>query len=114
MNFWENPRIDEPVFSFLETDEEGTPVFFKVKDWLDVKEYTFKNEKGQEFTSMYLQTSEGLLRVDSKRLLKELQPFAIANEKRKLTIQRWCEGQDKRSTVYKVSLHSGTTSTKKK
>jgi len=85
-----------------------------VKDWSDVKLMTFVNANGQEFTSNFLNTNKGLLRVDSSRLQKQLKPFADKDEKRELTIQRWIEGKDNRSAVYKVVLHTGVTSTRRK
>lgn len=113
MNLWENEKLDQPEFDFLDLDFEGTPVIFKVNSW-DVEEYTFNNENGIPFTSKFIWTDKGLLRVDSIRLQKQLKPFAIANEKKELVIQRWREGKDNRSTVYQVELHKGVTSTKRK
>ncbi|GAG63365.1 unnamed protein product [marine sediment metagenome] len=111
-SFWNNEELERDEFQFLPLDNIGTPTFFKVKDWENIKELTFLNKQGQEFSRFYLHTSEGLLPVSSKRLMRQLKPFADKKEKRELTIQRWCEGSDTRSTIFKVELHKVLTSTK--
>lgn len=112
MSIWTDIELDNE-FEFLPLDNIGTPTFFTVKNWDDINEYTFTNEEGNKFTRNYLTTSEGLLAISSKRLRIQLKKFALKKEKRTLTIQRWCEGKDTRSTVFKVELQKVVTSTKK-
>jgi len=101
-SLWADKVLEREEYSFLPLDNIGSPTFFKVKDWDDYEELTFFNEQGNSFTRNYLHTSEGLLAISAVRLRRELKPFAIKKFKGQLTIQRWCEGSDTRSTVFKV------------
>jgi len=112
--FWNDEELDREEYEFVPLDNFGTPCFFRVKDWGHVEELTFRNAKGIPFTRNYLFTSKGLLPLSSIRLRRELKPYATINEKRELTIQRWCEGEDDRSTVYKVELNVGVAVAQKK
>ncbi|MBA7681811.1 hypothetical protein ES703_90151 [subsurface metagenome] len=101
-SLWHDKVLEREEYSFLPLDNIGTPTFFKVKNWENYEELTFFNEQGNAFTRNYLHTSEGLLALSSKRLLRQLKPFAMKHFKGQLTIQRWCEGSDTRSTVFKI------------
>ena len=113
-NIWNDEELEREEYSFLELDNLGTPSFFRVKDWNNIEELTFRNARGQPFTRLYLHTTKGLLPISSIRLRRELKPFADSDEKRELTIQRWCEGSDTRSTVFKVKLNEGVVVKEKK
>ncbi len=114
VDIWDNEELDREEYEFLPLDNIGSPTFFKVKDWYSIERLTFYNSRGQSFTRNYLNTSKGLLPLSSIRLKRALKPFAIKKEARELTIQRWCEGSDTRSTIYKVELHKGVVEVKKK
>ncbi|GAG61609.1 unnamed protein product, partial [marine sediment metagenome] len=106
-NLWNDEELDREEYEFLPLDNIGTPSFFRVNDWQKYEELSFRNQSGNLFTRTYLKTSNGLLPLSSIRLRRQLKVFADNNEKRELSIQRWCEGSDTRSTVYKVELHKG-------
>jgi len=110
---WNDKVLEREEYSFLPLDFEGTPTFFRVQDWDNYEELTFFNEQGNSFTRFYLHTSEGLLAISAVRLRRELKPFAKKNFKGQLTIQRWCEGTDTRSTVFKVEKSKAVTVTTK-
>jgi len=101
-SLWHDKVLEREEYSFLPLDNIGSPTFFKVKNWDNYEELTFFNEQGNAFTRNYLHTSEGLLAISAVRLRRELKPFANKNFKGRLVIQRWCEGSDTRSTVFKV------------
>jgi len=103
-DFWDEEALDREEYEFLPLDNIGSPNFFSVKNWHNIKELTFFNARGSPFTRKYLQTSKGLLPLSSVRLRRELKPFADSSEHELLTIQRWCDGSDTRSTTYKVEL----------
>lgn len=111
---WNDEELDREEYEFLPLDNIGTPSFFRVQDWGKYEELSFRNSSGNLFTRTYLHTTKGLLPLSSVRLRRELKPFADSNEKRELTIQRWCEGSDTRSTIYKVELIQTVTTVKKK
>jgi len=113
-SLWNDEELDREEYEFLSLDDVGTPNFFRVVDWANYEELSFRNKDGNLFARKYLHTNKGLLPLSSVRLKRELKPFADVNEKRELTIQRWCEGSDTRSTVYKVELNVGITVVKKK
>jgi hypothetical protein len=101
-SLWHGKELEREEYSFLPLDNIGSPTFFKVKNWNNYEELTFFNEDGTSFTRNYLHTSEGLLAISSIRLRRELKPFVDKNFKGQLTVQRWCQGSDTRSTVFKV------------
>jgi len=103
-DFWDNEALERDEYEFLPLDNIGTPTFFKVKDWYKIDELTFFNAQGNSFIRKYLHTDKGLLPLSSIRLQRALKPFADSFESGKLSIQRWCEGSDTRSTIYKVEL----------
>lgn len=111
MSFWENVDEKQEEFELLDLDFNGTPRTVKISDWENIKEMTFKNADGEPFTRKYILTSRGWLSIDSRRLQKELKKFV--GRKGNLVIQRWCEGKDFRSTIYKVELEPKQTSIKK-
>jgi len=111
MSYWDNLKIHSEEISFLELDNVGTPVLFKVPDWEKVEHMTFNNSQGKEFSGDYLFTNKGWLRIDSKRLKRQL--LAVKKSKKELSIQRWCEGSDARATIYKVEIVQPLTSVKK-
>ena len=111
---WNDEELEREEYEFLYLDDIGSPTFFRVKDWNRIEELSFRNSKGSLFTRNYLFTSKGLLPLSSIRLRRELKPFADSGENRELSIQRWCEGSDSRSTVYKVELVTGVTTKSKK
>ncbi|GAG73415.1 unnamed protein product [marine sediment metagenome] len=111
---WTDEELDREEYEFLPLDDIGTPCFFRVKDWNHIEELSFRNREGNLFTRNYLLTTKGFLPLSSVRLRRQLKSFATINEKRELTIQRWCEGEDTRSTVYKVELNLGVVVKKKK
>jgi len=113
-DLWNDEELDREEYQFLPLDNIGTPTFFRVKDWQKYEELSFRNQSGNLFTRNYLHTSKGLLPLSAVRLRRELKKFADNNEKRELCIQRWCEGSDTRSTVFKVELHTGVVEVKKK
>lgn len=113
-DLWTDEELDRDEYEFLPLDNVGTPTFFRVKDWNAYEELSFRNSEGNLFTRHYLKTTKGLLPLSSIRLRRQLKPFANVKEKRELTIQRWCEGSDTRSTIFKVELHEGVTVVKKK
>ena len=113
-NLWNDEELEREEYEFLPLDNIGTPCFFRVKDWNKIEELEFYNAQGNPFKRNYLHTSKGLLPLSSVRLRRQLKPFADSGEKRELTIQRWCEGSDTRSTIFKVELHLGVVSTKSK
>ncbi|GAG59342.1 unnamed protein product [marine sediment metagenome] len=113
-NLWNDEELDREEYEFLPLDNIGTPTFFRVGNWNSYEELSFRNQQGNLFTRTYLHTTAGLLPLSSVRLRRELKKFADANEKGELTIQRWCEGSDTRSTVFKVELHKGVVVKKKK
>ena len=110
ISFWENVDENAPDFTFLPLDNFGASVIFSVPDWEDIRDYTFTGNDGKEFTAKYLMTSEGLLRLDNKRLLSQIKK--LHGRKGKMKIQRWCEGGDSRSTVYLVEKFTPTKQTK--
>ncbi|GAG63938.1 unnamed protein product [marine sediment metagenome] len=110
-NYWDNPEFDLPDFDFVDLDKVGTPIYVKILDWNKIHSLTFSDTNGNPFTSDYLETDKGLLRIDSKRLKKGLKEFV--GKKGLITIQRWIEGKDNRSAVYKVSLEPLIVSKKK-
>ncbi|GAG98746.1 unnamed protein product [marine sediment metagenome] len=114
IDLWNDEELDREEYEFLPLDNIGTPTFFCVPDWNKYEELSFRNNSGNLFTRTYLHTSKGLLPLSSVRLKRLLKPFATSNEKRELTIQRWCEGSDTRSTVFKVELNIGVVVKKKK
>lgn len=111
---WNDEELDRDEYEFLPLDNIGTPTFFRVKDWNKHEELSFRNQQGNLFSRRYLHTTKGLLPLSSVRLKRQLKKFADSNEKRELCIQRWCEGSDTRSTIFKVELHQGVTSIKDK
>ena len=111
---WNDEELDRDEYEFLPLDNIGTPTFFCVTNWKKHEELSFRNQQGNLFTRRYLHTSKGLLPLSSVRLRRQLKIFADNNEKGELTIQRWCEGTDTRSTVFKVELHQGVVVKKKK
>ena len=111
---WNDEELERDEYEFVPMDNIGTPTFFRVKDWCDIQDLSFRNSSGNLFSRDYLVTTKGLLPLSSIRLRRQLKPFADSGEKRELTIQRWCEGSDTRSTIYKVELHEGVTSVKSK
>ena len=113
-SLWNDEELDREEYEFLPLDNVGTPAFFRVPDWNKYEELSFRNQQGNLFTRTYLHTSNGLLPLSSVRLKRQLKKFADNNEKGELTIQRWCEGSDTRSTVFKVELHKGVVVKKKK
>ena len=113
-DIWNDEELDREEYTFLPLDNIGTPTFFRVKDWKNYEELSFRNAQGNLFTRNYLHTTKGLLPISSVRLRRLLKPFADSNEKKELTIQRWCEGSDTRSTVFKVELNVGVVVKKKK
>lgn len=113
-NLWNDEELDREEYEFLPLDNIGTPAFFRVEDWNKYEELSFRNQQGNLFTRTYLHTSNGLLPLSSIRLRRQLKKFADNNEKRELSIQRWCEGSDTRSTVFKVELNIGVVVVKKK
>jgi len=113
-SLWNDKVLEREEYHFLPLDNIGSPTFFKVKDWDNHEELTFFNEQGNSFTRSYLHTSEGLLAISSVRLRRELKPFAKKNFKGRLTIQRWCEGGDTRSTTFKVEKEQPVTIATKK
>lgn len=113
-NIWNDEELDRDEYEFLQMDDIGTPTFFRVSDWNKIKELSFRNREGNMFTRNYLSTSKGLLPLSSVRLRRQLKPFADTSEERELSIQKWCEGSDTRSTIYKVELNIGVTSAKAK
>ena len=113
-DLWTDEELDREEYEFLPLDNIGTPCFFRVKDWNHIEELSFRNAEGNLFTRKYLFTTKGLLPLSAIRLRRLLKPFADANENRELAIQRWCEGADTRSTVFKVELNIGVITQKKK
>ena len=113
-NLWNDEELDREEYEFLPLDNIGTPTFFCVPDWNKYEELSFRNNSGSLFTRTYLHTSKGLLPLSSVRLRRELKNFADSSEKGELTIQRWCEGSDTRSTIYNVELNKGVVIVKKK
>jgi len=113
-SLWADEELDREEYEFLPLDNIGTPTFFCVPKWDKYEELSFRNNSGNLFTRTYLHTNKGLLPLSSVRLKRELKPFADSNEKGELTIQRWCEGSDTRSTIYKVELNKGVVTVKKK
>ncbi|GAG74287.1 unnamed protein product [marine sediment metagenome] len=111
---WNNEELERDEYEFVPMDKIGTPTYFRVKDWYDIKDLSFRNSDGNLFSRDYLVTTKGLLPLSSIRLRRQLKPFADVGEKKELTIQKWCEGSDDRSTIYKVSLETGVISTKSK
>ncbi|GAG61620.1 unnamed protein product, partial [marine sediment metagenome] len=67
-----------------------------------IETMTFKNDNGVDFTNDYILTDRGYLRISSMRLKKQLKPFY--KKKGQLAIQRWRDGKDNRSTIYKVEF----------
>ena len=110
-NYWENPEFDLPDFDFVDLDKIGTPVHVKILNWNKIHTLTFQDSQGNPFTSDYIETDKGLLRIDSKRLKKGMKEFL--GKKGLITIQRWIEGRDNRSAVYKVSYDYAEVSSKK-
>jgi len=113
-SIWDDEELNRDEYEFLPLDNIGTPSFFKVKDWNDIEELSFRNKQGNLFTRGYLKTTKGLLPLSSVRLRRELKPFADSKEKNELSVQRWCEGSDTRSTTYKVTLNIGVAVLKKR
>ncbi|GAG97014.1 unnamed protein product, partial [marine sediment metagenome] len=85
-NLWNDEELDREEYEFLPLDNIGTPSFFRVNDWQEYEELSFRNQSGNLFTRTYLKTSNGLLPLSSVRLRRQLKVFADNNEKRELTI----------------------------
>jgi len=111
ISYWKNKKFSEPEIEFVNVSLDGTPTLLKIPDWENIKSMTYTNEDGIEFTGEYIKTSRGWLRIDSIRLKRALKPFV--GKKGTLTIQKWCEGKDMRSTICKVKLEPVQTSLKK-
>lgn len=112
ISFWNDKKLDQPeitIIDYLEFD--GTPIYVKIPDWEKIETFTFTNKKGKEFTSEYILTNKGWLNCDSVRLRRQLKQFL--GSKDTLVIQRWCDGDDTRSTIYKVELEPKETSKSK-
>lgn len=114
ISIWDDEELDREEYEFLALDDIGTPTFFRVKNWEHVEELSFRNKEGNLFTRNYLFTTKGLLPLSAIRLRRQLKPFRDSKESRELVIQRWCEGSDSRSTVFKVELHEGVVTKTKK
>ncbi len=111
IDYWENPDFDLPDFDFVDLDRIGSPVHVKILNWKKIHSLTFSDSRGNPFTSDYIETDKGLLRIDSKRLKKQMKEFV--GKKGTLVIQRWIEGKDNRSAVFKVTYEPVEVSNKK-
>ncbi|GAG74218.1 unnamed protein product [marine sediment metagenome] len=116
MSYWENEEFDKPDVQIISKELlnfDGVPLYCTIKpsDWDKIETMTFLNDSGIEFTNEYILTDRGYLRISSMRLRKQLKPFY--KKKGRLVIQRWRDGKDNRSTIYKVQLEPAEIKSKK-
>lgn len=99
ISYWDNPILDEEEFTIWTPMKDGSPEYFKVLDWDNIKEKSFGNRRSE-----YIETDAGFLRIDSVRLKRELKPFV--GFKGLLVMQRWVNEDNTRDTHYKIQKNS--------
>jgi len=98
-SYWDNPEFLEEEFEIWTPSQDGTPHYIKVLNWEDIRIKKFGNRQSE-----YLETDAGFLRIDSKRLKREL--AKVSGFKGVLVLQRWVDGENTRNTYYKVQKKS--------
>ena len=99
-SFWDDrPDLIEEEFEIWTPLQDGTPQYFKILDWENIRSKTFGKR-----TSEYIETDLGFLRIDSIRLQREL--FKLLGFKGLIVIQRWVDQDNTRNTKYFLQKNS--------
>ena len=98
-NYWDNPKFQEEEFIIWTPQEDGSPEYFKILDWDNIKTKSFGKR-----ISEYIETDLGFLRIDSIRLGRQL--FVLRGFKGLIVMQRWVNKQNTRDTQYLVQKNS--------